>query len=59
MSASLLVLPLSASLILRTNCLKVSAVIFIVTNPVVVMAISVAEVPPRHLYDDAASHNTS
>ena len=47
MSASLLVLPSSASLILLKDCLKVGAVVLIVTELVAVVAIYVAEVPPR------------
>ena len=47
MSASLLVLPLSASLILPTSCLRVSAVVLIVAELVAVVEIYVAEVSPR------------
>ena len=46
MSASLLVLSSSASLILLTDCLKVGAVVFIGAELVAEVAIYVAEVPP-------------
>ena len=58
-SASLLVLPSSASLILLMDCLKVGAVVLIVAELVAVVAIYVAEVPPRRLHGDAASRDTS
>ena len=59
MSASLLVLPFSASLFLLMGCLNVGAVIRIVAELVAVVAIYVAEVPPRRLHGDATSHDTS
>ena len=58
MSASLLVLPSSASLILLMNCLKVGAVVLIAAEFVAVVAIYVAEVPPRRPHGDAASRDT-
>ena len=57
MSASLLVWPLSSSLILLVDYLEVRAVVLIVTEPAIVVAIGVAEVPPRRLHGDAASRN--
>ena len=59
MPASLLVLPLYASLILLAGCLTISAVVLIVAELVVVVEIYVAGVPPRRLHDDAASRDTS
>ena len=59
MSASMLVLPASASLILLIDCLKVGAVVLIVAKLDAVVAIYVAEVSPRRLYSDAASSDTS
>ena len=59
MSASLRVLPLSASLILPTDGLKVDAVVRIVSELVAVVAVHITEVPPRHLHGDAASHDAS
>ena len=59
MSASLLVLPSSASLILLMDCLKLGAVVLVVTELDVVMAVYVAEVWPYRLHDDAASRDTS
>ena len=47
MSTSLLVLPLSTSLILLTDCLEVGAVVLIVTELVAAVGICVAEAPPR------------
>ena len=58
-SASLLVLPSSASLILLTSCLNVGAVVLIVAKLVAVVAIYVAEVSPRRLHGDVASRDTS
>ena len=59
MSTSLLVLPLSASLILLMDCLKVGAVVLIVAELVAVLAIHVAEASPRRLHGDATSRDTS
>ena len=59
MSASLLVLPLSVSLILLMDCLKVGAVVLIVAELIVVVTIYVAGVSPRRLHGDAASRDTS
>ena len=59
MCTLLLVLPLSASPILLMGCLQVGAVCLIVAELVTVVAIYVAEVPPRRLHGDAATHNTS
>ena len=59
MSASLLDLPLSASLILLTDCLKVGAAVHIVVELVTVVPIYVAEAPPCRLHGDAASRDTS
>ena len=58
MSASLFVLPLSASLILPMDCLKVDAVVLVVDELVVVVVIYVAEVALRRLYGNAASRDT-
>ena len=52
-------LPLSASLIVLTDCLEVGAVTLIVAEIVAVVAICVAGVPLRRLYGNAASHDTS
>ena len=49
MTASLLVLPLSVSLVLLTDCLKIDAVVLIVAELVAVGTIYAAEVPPRRL----------
>ena len=59
MSASLLVLPSSASLILLMDCLKLGAVVLVVAELVVVRAVYVAEVWPYRLHGDAASRDTS
>ena len=59
MSASLLVLPLFAPLVLLMDCLKVGAVVLIVAELVAVVAIYVAQIQPRRLHGDAASHDTS
>ena len=59
MSASLIVLLSSPSLILLTDCLKVGTVVLIVAELVAVVAIYVAEVSPRRLHDNAASRDTS
>ena len=59
MSASLLVLPSSASLILLMDCLKLGAVVLVVAELVVVMAVYAAEVWPYRLHGDAASRDTS
>ena len=54
-----LILPSSAPLILLMDCLKVGAIILIVAELVAVVVIYAAEVPPRRLYCDAASRDTS
>ena len=59
MSTSMLVLPSSASLVLLMVCLKLGAVFLIAAELVAVVAIYVAEVPPRRLHGDAASRDTS
>ena len=59
MPTSLLVLPLSASLILLMDCLKVGAVVLIVAELVAVLAIHVAEASPCRLRGDATSRDTS
>ena len=59
MSALLLMLPLYASLIRFTGCLKFDSVVLIVAELVAVVAICVAEVLPRHLQGDASSRDTS
>ena len=59
MSTSLLVLPSSASLILLIGCLKLGAIVLVVAELVVVMAIYVAEVWPYRLHGDAAFRDTS
>ena len=59
MSTSLLVLPSFASLILLIDCLKPGAIVLVVAELVVVMAIYVAEVWPYRLHGDAASRDTS
>ena len=59
MYASLLVLPLSASLVLLMDCLKVRAVILMAAELVEVVAIYAAGVPPCRLNGDAVSHNSS
>ena len=59
MSASLLVVPLSASPILVMGCLEVGAVALIVVELIAVVTIYFAEVPPRRLHGDAASRDTS
>ena len=59
MSASLLVLALSAPTILLMSCLKINAVVLIVAEFVAVVTIYLAEVPPRRLHGDAASRYTS
>ena len=59
MSALLLVLLPSASLILLMGCLKVGAVVLIVTELVAVVVIYVSEVSPRRLHGDASSRDTS
>ena len=59
MSASLLVLSLSASLVLLTDCHEVGEFVLIVAELVAVVAIYVAEVPLRHLHGDNASRDTS
>ena len=58
-SASLLVVPLSASLILVMGCLEVGAVVLIVAELVAVVTLYFAEVSPRRLHDDAATRDTS
>ena len=59
MSASLLVLPSSASLILLMDCLKLGTIFLIVAELVAVVAIYVAKASSRRLHGDAASHDTS
>ena len=59
MYASLLVLPLSASLILLTDCLEIGAVVLIVAELIAVGVICVTEVPPCRLHGDVASHDAS
>ena len=59
MSASLLVLPSSASPILLMSCLNVIVVVLIVAKIVALVAIYVAEVPPHRLHGDDASRNIS
>ena len=59
MSSSLLLLPLSASLILLTDCVEVGTVDLIVAKLVAVGAFCVAEAPLRCLQGDATSHDTS
>ena len=59
MSTSLLVLPLSASLILKADCLEVGAAVPIVVKLVAVVTIFVAEVPLHRLHGDAASRDFS
>ena len=59
MSASLRVLPLSASLILLTDCLEVGAAVLIVTELDAEVAICVAEVSPCSLRGGATSHDIS
>ena len=59
MSASLLVLSLSVSLILLTDCRKVGVVVHIVAKLVAVGEVCVAEVPPSRLHGDAASRDIS
>ena len=59
MSASLLVLPSSASLILQMDGLKVGTLVLVLAEIIVVVAIYVAEVLPRRLYGDTASRDIS
>ena len=59
MSASLLVLPLSSSLIPLTDHLNVGVVVLIVAKLVAVVTVYVAEVPSRCLHCNTASFNTS
>ena len=59
MSTSLLVLPLSTLLIMLTDCLEVGVVVLIKAELVAVVAICVAEVPPRRLHCDSTSRDTS
>ena len=59
MPASLHVLLSSASLILLMDCLKVVKVVLIVAKIVAVMAIYLADVPPRRLHGDPAPCDTS
>ena len=59
MTASLLVLPSSATLILLMDRLNVGAVVLTVAELVAVVAICVAEVPFRRLHGDASSGDTS
>ena len=58
MYASLLMLPLFASLILLMDCLEVGAVVHVVAELVAVLPFCVAEVPRRRLHGDAAFHET-
>ena len=59
MSASLLVVSLSASPILVMDCLEVGAVVLIVAKLVAVVTIYLAEDPPGRLHGDAAFRDTS
>ena len=59
MSTLLLVLPLSVSLILLTDCLKVGAAVLVVAELFAVVAINVAEVSPRRLHEDVPFRDTS
>ena len=58
-SASLLVMLLSTSPVLLMSCLKISAIVLKVAEFVAVVAIDLAEIPPRRLHGDAASRDTS
>ena len=59
MSTSLLVLPLSLSLILLTDCLEVGAVVLIGAKLVAVVAFCIAETLSLNLHGDAAFRDTS
>ena len=59
MSASLLLLPFSALLILLMSCFKAGTVVLIVAELDAVVVIYDAEAPPRRLHGDAASCDTS
>ena len=59
MSASLLVVPISASSILVMGCLEVGAVVLVVVELVAVVKIYLAQVSPRRLHGDATSRDTS
>ena len=59
MSASLLVVPLSASPILVMGCLEVGAVVLIMAELVAEVKMYFAEVPPRRLHGNATSRDTS
>ena len=59
MSASLLVVTLSASPILVMDCLEVGAVVRVMAELVVVVTIYFAEVPPRRLHGNDLSRDTS
>ena len=57
-SASLLVLPFPASLILVMGCLEVGSFVLIVAELVALVTIYLAEVSPRRPHGDAASRDT-
>ena len=59
MPAWLFVLPLSASLILLTDCLEVGTFILIGAELVAVVEFRVFEGPPRRLHGSAASRDIS
>ena len=59
MSASLFVVPLSASPILVMGCLEVGAVVLIMAELVAEVKMYFAEVPPRRLHGNATSRDTS
>ena len=59
MSASLLVVPMSASPILVMDCLEVGAIVLVVAELVAVVTIYLAEVSPRLLHGDATSRDIS
>ena len=59
MFASLLVLPLPASMILLTDSLDVGTFVLRMAELVAGVAVCVADVPCRHLRGDAASRDTS
>ena len=58
-SASLLVVPLSASPVLVMGCLEIGAVVLIMAKLVAVVTIYFAEVSPRRLHGGATSRDTS
>ena len=59
MSASLLVVPMSASSTLVMGCLEVGAVVLVVAELVAVVTIYLPEVSPRRLHGDATFRDTS